>query len=240
MRNVAARAEMKWKTRRFDSITTIANGMVNPTESQYVDAIHIGPENIESGTGRITNTATARELGLISGKYTFDQSAIVYSKIRPNLNKVCMPPFSGICSADAYPIWPAADVVTREYLFYYMISPMFLDQSVRVSMRTGMPKINRDDLGAIKVPLPPLPEQHKIAAILSTWDRAIELTEKLIAAKQKRKQALMQQLLTGKVRLPQFQKGKLNAATSIVRVPMAVRRGIYPPSVQAGRSEEVV
>jgi len=52
-----------------------------------------------------------------------------------------------------------------------------------------------------QVKLPPLPEQQKIAAILSTWDRAIELTEKLIAANQKRKQALMQQLLTGKVRV---------------------------------------
>lgn len=56
------------------------------------------------------------------------------------------------------------------------------------------------------VPLPPISEQKKIAAILSTWDRAIELTEKLIAAKQKRKQALMQQLLNGKVRLPGFEK----------------------------------
>ncbi len=56
--------------------------------------------------------------------------------------------------------------------------------------------------------LPPLPEQQKIAAILSTWDRAIELTEKLIATKQKRKQALMQQLLTGKLRLPGFRKSK--------------------------------
>lgn len=58
----------------------------------------------------------------------------------------------------------------------------------------------------LRILLPPLPEQQKIAAILSTWDRAIELTEKLIAAKQKRKQALMQQLLTGKVRLPGFEK----------------------------------
>lgn len=54
------------------------------------------------------------------------------------------------------------------------------------------------------IPLPPLPEQRKIAEILSTWDRAIELTEQLIAAKQRRKQALMQRLLTGKVRFPGF------------------------------------
>ena len=50
-----------------------------------------------------------------------------------------------------------------------------------------------------RINLPPLPEQQKISGILSTWDRAIDLTDKLIAAKQKRKQALMQQLLTGKV-----------------------------------------
>lgn len=52
--------------------------------------------------------------------------------------------------------------------------------------------------------LPPLPEQKKIAAILSTWDRAIEETEKLLANSQQQKKALMQQLLTGKKRLPEF------------------------------------
>lgn len=204
MNTTSSRSIPNWNTRRFDTIAEIANGMINPTDDEFLDAIHVGLENIESGTGRIVNPATARELGLISSKYPFDDAALVYSKIRPNLNKVCMPDFSGICSADAYPIWTKTDVVIKEYLFYFMISPAFLKQSVPVSMRTGMPKINRADLGAIRVPVPPLPEQQKIAAILSTWDRAIELTEKLIAAKQKRKQSLMQQLLTGKVRLPGF------------------------------------
>ncbi len=68
------------------------------------------------------------------------------------------------------------------------------------------PNITGTDVAAFPIAFPPLPEQQKIATILSTWDRAIELTEKLIAAKQKRKQALMQQLFTGKVRLPGFGK----------------------------------
>lgn len=72
---------------------------------------------------------------------------------------------------------------------------------------TGLiPGISRVDILDTPVLVPPLHEQRKIAAILSTWDRAIELTEKLLAAKQKRKQALMQQFLTGKVRLPGFGK----------------------------------
>lgn len=66
---------------------------------------------------------------------------------------------------------------------------------------TSVPTLNRNNLHGLKIAFPPLPEQKKIAAILSTWDRAIELTEKLIAAKQKRKQALMQKLLTGKVQI---------------------------------------
>ena len=56
------------------------------------------------------------------------------------------------------------------------------------------------------IKLPPLPEQQKIAAILSTWDRAIELTEKLVAAKQTRKLGLMQQLFSAKLRLSGFEK----------------------------------
>jgi len=73
---------------------------------------------------------------------------------------------------------------------------------------TNLASINSTQLKEMPLPVPPLPEQRKIAAILSTWDRAIELTEKLIAAKQRRKQALMQQLLTGKVRLPGFKGQK--------------------------------
>ena len=80
------------------------------------------------------------------------------------------------------------------------------------------------------VPVPPLPEQQKIAAILSTWDRAIELTEKLIAAKQKRKQALMQQLLTGKVRFKEFVKSKETFST---------RYGNYPTDWKYVRLEKV-
>lgn len=55
------------------------------------------------------------------------------------------------------------------------------------------------------VPLPPLPEQRKIAQILRTWDEAIATVEQLIAALQRRKKGLMQRLLTGQVRFPEFE-----------------------------------
>ena len=76
----------------------------------------------------------------------------------------------------------------------------------RSSGGTGMRNISSKAYLEIPVSLPPLPEQRRIADILSTWDRAIEALESLIAAKTRRKQALMQQLLTGRKRLPGFAK----------------------------------
>ncbi|MCC5878220.1 MAG: restriction endonuclease subunit S [Candidatus Sumerlaeia bacterium] len=69
----------------------------------------------------------------------------------------------------------------------------------------SMKKITKKSFLRLKVLLPPLAEQRRIAEILSTWDAAIEQTEKLLDAKQRRKRALMQQLLTGKQRFREFQ-----------------------------------
>jgi len=67
-----------------------------------------------------------------------------------------------------------------------------------------MLNLSGEILTGLPIPLPPLPEQDKIAEILSTWDDAIEQTRDLITAKKQQKKALMQQLLTGKKRLPGF------------------------------------
>ena len=69
---------------------------------------------------------------------------------------------------------------------------------------TNLASINSTQLREFPVLLPPLEQQRKIADILSTWDEAIETLERLIKAKEKRKRALMQGLLTGKKRFKEF------------------------------------
>ena len=86
------------------------------------------------------------------------------------------------------------------FLFQMLISPRMSREFELRTNGSALREIPISELRKVPISLPPPPEQQKIAAILSTWDRAIELTEKLIAAKQSRKQALMQQLLIGKVR----------------------------------------
>ncbi len=72
----------------------------------------------------------------------------------------------------------------------------------------SMKNITKGELLGLKVSIPPLPEQRKIAKILSTWDKAISSTEKLIETSKQQKKALMQQLLTGKKRLVNPETGK--------------------------------
>jgi len=91
----------------------------------------------------------------------------------------------------------------RHYLTYFLNSKTKYYREV-VAPGNGQPNLNTDLIGITKIPLPPLPEQQKIAQILSTWDRAISKIEQLIAKKQESKRGLMQQLLTGKKRFKEF------------------------------------
>ncbi len=90
------------------------------------------------------------------------------------------------------------------FLFYSLESPFCKKQIDDLSNGGTVAHMRVPDCGEIIINLPPLPEQKKIATILSTWDHAIEGTEKLLANSQQQKKALMQQLLTGKKRLPGF------------------------------------
>jgi restriction endonuclease S subunit len=93
-----------WQLRRLGELVEIVSGQVDPRQEPYLDMPHIGGENIESHTGRLAGIKTPRELNLQSGKYLFQATDILYSKIRPYLNKVVIPGFSGVCSADIYPL----------------------------------------------------------------------------------------------------------------------------------------
>ena len=89
-----------------------------------------------------------------------------------------------------------------KYLYYLTNSHEFrIRGEMNMQGSAGQKRVTTDYLKSYKVNLPPLAEQKKIAEILSTWDKAIETVEKLVANSQQQKKALMQQLLTGQKRL---------------------------------------
>lgn len=89
-----------------------------------------------------------------------------------------------------------------EWFFYNFKNKSLSEYLTRQG--AGRYKLTKDSLERIKVILPPLPEQEKIADILSTWDKSIELKEQYVKALEGQKKALMQHLLTGTVRLSGF------------------------------------
>ncbi|RLU00189.1 restriction endonuclease subunit S [Ketobacter sp.] len=91
--------------------------------------------------------------------------------------------------------------VCLEFLYLFFNAPFSRKQITEQSTGTKVKHTSPDRLCSVVGLIPPLPEQKKIAQILSTWDKAITTTEQLLANSQQQKKALMQQLLTGKKRL---------------------------------------
>lgn len=192
-----------WGVEPLLNVLRLPTGQVDPRREPYRSMILVAPDHVESATGRLLVAETANEQGAISGKYVFYAGDIVYSKIRPYLRKVLLATFDGLCSADMYPLSPAKGV-SAGFMLAVLLGHRFSTFAESVSARSGIPKINRSELAEFQVALPPSPEQRAIAEAFSDVDGLLEALEALIAKKRAIKQAAMQQLLTGKTRLPGF------------------------------------
>ena len=160
-----------WPIEPFESFAVIDTHMANNLDA-YANKPHIGIDSIESNSGRLSGYRTVAEDGIISGKYPFTAQHIIYSKIRPALNKVALPDFDGVCSADAYPILPAKERCNRIYLAQVMRSSYFLDYVLPLSGRAQMPKVNKKALQGFSMPLPPLELQQEFAAFVAQVDKS--------------------------------------------------------------------
>lgn len=188
-----------WQVRSFRYCGVISNGQVDPRLPQFREQTLVAPNHIESGTGRLLGTETADEQGAESGKYVFEAGNVLYSKIRPELAKVCLIDFHGLCSADMYPIAPRSDV-NAGFLAYQMICKGFTESVVLASARVAMPKVNRDELGGIPLVIPSLAEQRAIAAFLdrktAQIDAVVAKKQRLIERLQEKRQALISHAVT--------------------------------------------
>lgn len=127
------------------------------------------------GTIVISRDATVGKIGILSKEMATSQHFINY-----------------ICSSR----------LNNIYLYYYLLFKNHIFE--RIATGSTIKTIGLGFFKKLKVALPPINEQQKIASILSTWDKVIELKEKLIEQKKVQKKGLMQKLLTGEVRLPGF------------------------------------
>jgi len=220
----------EWEIRPLLGAVRIANGQVDPRDEPFSSMILVAPDHIESETGRLLGKQTAAEQRAISGKYLFSSGDVVYSKIRPYLRKAFLADFDGLCSADMYPLKPSADVLGG-FILSILLGHRFSMYAESVSVRSGMPKINRAELADFSIALPTTHEQRAIAEALGDVDALLGALDRLIAKKRDLtfgmehendlKQAAMQQLLTGQTRLPGFTgEWEVKSLKSIVQTPV--------------------
>jgi len=150
-----------WEEKTLDEVCDINSTLIDPRKKDYSDMYHIGAGNMITKSEELIDLKTAKEEGLISGKFLFNTTTVLYSKIRPYLMKVIRPTFNGLCSADIYPLTPN-NKITRDFLFYLLISNDFTNYAVTGSARAGMPKVNREHLFVYSFYLPSIDEQKSI------------------------------------------------------------------------------
>lgn len=192
-----------WKVVRFKHIASIKSNLVQP--DKYMKYPQIALDNIEKDTGRLLSHQTVEESGVISGNHLFYRGQILCSKIRPNLNKLTVAPFNGLCSADMYPIESKLPTL---FMVYSMLSTYFVSQvSLIIQDRVKMPKINQEELGEIKVAVPSQQEMLTIADYLdskcSEIDALLQNYEYQIATLEEYKKSLIYEYVTGKKEVPE-------------------------------------
>jgi type I restriction enzyme S subunit len=192
-----------WEEKKLEDICSITSKLVDPRRSEFLDLPHVGAGNMISMTGELIEVKTAREEDLKSAKFLFDETMVLYSKIRPYLMKACRPEFSGLCSADVYPLLPNDGQLNRDFLFHLLMSRNFTDYAISGSDRAGMPKVNRDHLFRYSTWIPSLSEQiniaQKIDEIASETQRLEVIYRQKIAALKELKQSILQKAFTGEL-----------------------------------------
>lgn len=201
------------KTVELGSVASIDRKGVDPS-SVPPETIYLGLEHIERG-GRILGRNTVGGADLASTKFAFTEDHVLFGKLRPNLGKISRPDFAGVCSTDILPIRPGADL-DRNYLAHYLAQPSMVDFAASRTSGANLPRLSPTVLATFPIPLPPLPEQRRIAAILDHAD----------ALRAKRRQVLAHlDALTRSIFLEMF--AAIPADSTVVEQATLIRTGPF-------------
>ena len=145
---------------------------ITPSKKQLSNNVWLlNLDMIEQQSGKIIQYHFVEKNSINSSTIQFDTDTVLYSKLRPNLNKVVLPDKDGYATSEILPLKPDLSVLIKEYLVYFLRSSYFVNYICTKVSGAKMPRASRKELLNSIIPLPPLDEQKRIAAIL---DKATE------------------------------------------------------------------
>lgn len=220
-----------WQVEYLKDLSTdgIKNGVFNDPKKVGEGAKLINVVNLYSGAH--INTEKLTRLNLTEqeiAKYKVEVGDVFFTRSSLVLNGIAQCNINLDDSDDivfdghVMRVRPNSKKVVPFYLKEFCLSDSAKKFFMRHAKTTTMTTIGQEEVGKLPVLLPPKEEQEKIVAILSSWDKAIELKEKLIEQKKEQKKGLMQGLLTGEVRLPGYRGRweKVDFEEVFLRIPV--------------------
>jgi len=164
-----------WIWVRFEDVTSY--GRTNKVTLQVdKDTWLLELDQIEKSTSRLITRRNLGETFSLNSKSTFKKGMILYSKLRPYLDKVLLADDDGVCTSEIVPFLTYMGV-SSEYVVYFMKSPYFIDYVVSRSYGVKMPRVGTDEVQKCLIPLPPYSEQIRIVNELRRALETIELLE---------------------------------------------------------------
>lgn len=148
---------------------------------------------VESQTGRIINYNIVGKDEIGGSVCTFDENNILYSKLRPYLNKVVIPNDKGYATSELVPLRPDNKIINRIYLAYLLRSNEFVEMIKEKVAGAKMPRVSMSDFREFNVPIPPLELQNQFASFVQEIDKSRSHIQKSLEASQELFDSLMQE-----------------------------------------------
>ena len=153
---------------KLGDIAPIQQGIVPKSNTYWL----LNLDMVESNTGNILEYLYVPLDNIGASTISFDMNNILYSKLRPYLNKVVIPDRPGYATSEMLPLKPNKDYITREYLTYFLRSPRFVAYINEKTSGAKMPRANSSDLKSIEIECPSLEKQRHIT---NEFDRIVSI-----------------------------------------------------------------
>lgn len=170
---------IRWPMVKLEELFEKVTESVDPKEHEG-SVKYIGLENIESDSGRLVGNVNGSYDSIKSGKTKFRIGQILYGKLRPNLNKVHLATFNGICSTDIYVLNSRTESVNARFCEYLLRSAAFNNEVLRGLGGAQLPRVSWQHLSRLEIPLPPLEVQKEIVAELDGYQRFIDGARQIV------------------------------------------------------------
>jgi type I restriction enzyme S subunit len=164
-----------WEIEELGKVAPVMASKTVPAEDE-VWLLNL--DKVESNTGTVLDYLYVPVDSVGTSTCRFDTTNVLYSKLRPYLNKVVMPGRDGYATSEMLPLKPDPNRLTREYLTIFLRSPQFVEYISSKVSGAKMPRANTNALMQTRIPLPSIPEQQDVSfEILKIWD-AISIKKK--------------------------------------------------------------